>query len=97
MSNPVLDAKLISSYCLCGENDPQGLKVQLGQTEHRINLINSWGIAPGEKVLELGCGQGDCSVSLAAAVGETGKVVAVDPGRLDYGLPIPNTVTLAIC
>jgi len=59
----------------------------LGQTVHRINLIKSWGIQPGENVLELGCGQGDCTAALAFAVGESGKVVAVDPGSLDYGSP----------
>ncbi|KAH8096773.1 S-adenosyl-L-methionine-dependent methyltransferase [Cristinia sonorae] len=57
------------------------------QIQHRIDLIKSWDIQPGEKILELGCGQGDCTIALAAAVGEEGHVTAVDPGSLDYGSP----------
>jgi len=41
----------------------------------------------GEKVLELGCGQGDTTISLAAVVGEQGHVTALDPAPLDYGSP----------
>ena len=55
------------------------------QILHRIELIKFWDIAKGENVLEIGCGQGDTTVCLAAAVGEEGKVTAVDPGSLDYG------------
>ena len=36
-------------------------------------------------MLEIGCGQGDTTVALADAVGEEGSVVALDPGRPDYG------------
>ena len=42
-------------------------------------------ISEGEKVLELGCGQGDATTVLASAVGETGHITAVDPGELTYG------------
>lgn len=31
------------------------------------------------------CGQGDCTIVLADAVGEGGHVDAVDPGSPDYG------------
>jgi ubiquinone/menaquinone biosynthesis C-methylase UbiE len=48
-------------------------------------LLQHWNIAPGSNVLELGCGQGDCTTVLAHAVGEHGSVVAVDPAELDYG------------
>ncbi|KAI5115747.1 hypothetical protein M0805_005609 [Coniferiporia weirii] len=33
------------------------------------------------------CGQGDCTVVLAGAVGEHGRVTAVGSGALDYGSP----------
>jgi len=39
-------------------------------------------------VLEIGCGQGDSTVVLADAVGETGHVDAYDPASPDYGRPI---------
>ncbi|GBE84691.1 hypothetical protein SCP_0606700 [Sparassis crispa] len=59
--------------------------VVLGQIEERVELMRAWDIQPGENVLEIGCGQGDCTVTLAAAVGEKGTVTAIDPARLDYG------------
>lgn len=55
------------------------------QMQHRIDLIKYWGIKAGDKVLEIGCGQGDCTLVLAAAVGESGYVTAIDPASLDYG------------
>src|SRR6202048_4890915 len=41
-------------------------------------LLTRLGIAGGESVLEIGCGTGALTVPLAAAVGEHGRVVAVD-------------------
>jgi len=41
-------------------------------------LLARLGIAGGESVLEIGCGTGAATVPLAAAVGEHGRVVAVD-------------------
>lgn len=55
------------------------------QLEHRLQLISSWTIKPGARVLEIGCGQGECTVALADAVGATGHVDAIDPGSPDYG------------
>ena len=43
---------------------------------------------PGNRVLEIGCGQGLCTKVLAKAVGPNGHVDAVDPASLDYGTPI---------
>lgn len=58
------------------------------QTRHRINLVNEWQIQPGFRVLEIGCGQGECTAVLATAVGSKGCVDAVDPASLDYGAPV---------
>jgi SAM-dependent methyltransferase len=63
------------------------MRIQVSQTAHRINFINHWQIPPGSRVLELGCGQGDCTAVLAEAVGPEGHVDAVDPGSPDYGAP----------
>ncbi len=41
-------------------------------------LLARLGIAGGESVLEIGCGTGALTLPLAAAVGEHGRVVAVD-------------------
>ncbi|KAJ7473919.1 S-adenosyl-L-methionine-dependent methyltransferase [Mycena galericulata] len=57
------------------------------QGQYRLDLVAQWPIAPGSRVLELGCGQGDTTVALAEAVGDAGHVDAVDPAPLDYGSP----------
>ncbi|KAH8927432.1 hypothetical protein BT69DRAFT_1278012 [Atractiella rhizophila] len=66
----------------------------LAQVRHRISLVQNWGIEVGEKILEIGCGQGDCSVVLTAAVkggvreeDNAGHVTAIDPAPGDYGSP----------
>ncbi|KAM0816489.1 putative SAM-dependent methyltransferase [Seiridium cardinale] len=59
----------------------------LAALEHRLQLIKHWGIQPGSRVLEIGCGQGDFTVALGEAVGPQGRVVAVDPAPLDWGTP----------
>ncbi|KAF1927514.1 uncharacterized protein M421DRAFT_169181 [Didymella exigua CBS 183.55] len=79
-----LDAASIARLSL---HDPANFSVQRSQTQHRLELLKHWNVSPGAKVLELGCGQGDCTTVLAAAVGEQGTVVALDPADLDYGSP----------
>ena len=66
-------------------HDATNFNIQHSQTIHRLNLVKQWNISTSSKVLELGCGQGDCTTVLADAVGEQGMVVAVDPADLDYG------------
>jgi ubiquinone/menaquinone biosynthesis C-methylase UbiE len=61
------------------------LKTQLQSTQHRIDIVSNWDIPMGAKVLELGCGQGDCTAVLAELVGPNGHITAVDPGPLNYG------------
>ncbi len=62
--------------------------IQLAQTRFRLRLLDAWGIAPGATVLEIGCGQGDMTAVLADAVGEHGRVVAVDIAGEEYGAPV---------
>jgi len=77
-----LDAAYIARLSL---HDPRNFSIQHAQTLHRIRLLQQWNISYGSRVLELGCGQGDCTTVLACAVGEQGSVVAVDPADLGYG------------
>ncbi|KAE8419724.1 hypothetical protein BDV36DRAFT_251112 [Aspergillus pseudocaelatus] len=79
-----LDAAFIARLSL---HDPTHFSIQHSQTSHRLTLLQHWNISTGSNVLELGCGQGDCTTVLANAVGEQGRVVAVDPAELDYGAP----------
>ncbi|KAL3482108.1 hypothetical protein BJX99DRAFT_252823 [Aspergillus californicus] len=79
-----LDSAVIARISL---HDPAHFSIQHSQTSHRLLLLQHWDIPTASKVLELGCGQGDCTTVLATAVGEQGSVVAVDPAGLDYGAP----------
>ena len=62
--------------------------VQKVQTEHRMKLVRSWGIKEGDKVFEIGCGQGDTTAVLAYYVGENGHVHGIDIASPSYGSPI---------
>lgn len=84
MSTSKLDAASIARLSL-HDHHPTHFSIQHSQTLHRLELLQYWNIPTGFKVLELGCGQGDCTTVLASAVGEQGRVVAVDPADLNYG------------
>lgn len=62
--------------------------IQKVQTEHRIKLVESMDIKEGDKVLEIGCGQGDTTAVLAHYVGDTGHVHGIDIASPTYGSPI---------
>lgn len=82
---PLTAAAKIASYQLL---PPNGLPVEEAQATHRIHLLHSWSAIPlGSTVLEIGCGQGNCTAVLAEAVGATGHVDAIDPASPDYGSP----------
>lgn len=62
--------------------------IQSKQTEHRMRLVDTWDIQAGDKVLEIGCGQGDTTAVLAYHVGEQGRVHGVDIAPKTYGSPV---------
>jgi SAM-dependent methyltransferase len=65
-----------------------GADAQIAQTRFRMALVDDWQIAPGARVLEIGCGQGDTTAVLAEAVGPDGHVLAVDLAEPSWGSPI---------
>jgi SAM-dependent methyltransferase len=81
----VIDVDSVAAAMAAGATDPG---VQQVQTRFRARLVEGWGIAPGDRVLEVGCGQGDMTAVLAAAVGETGHVTGVDLAEPSYGAPV---------
>lgn len=62
--------------------------IQRKQTTHRINLVKAFDIQEGTTVIEIGCGQGDTTAVLAAIVGGSGFVYAIDSAEPQYGGPI---------
>lgn len=62
--------------------------IEAVQSEHRRRIVESWGIKPGWRILEIGCGQGDLTLALAEAVGPEGKVTGVDIADRSYGAPL---------
>ncbi|KAM3429898.1 hypothetical protein NHJ13734_007969 [Beauveria thailandica] len=91
---PLDSAETIARYSPT-PNDT-AVQIEKAQVEHRIQLINTWRIPPGSKILEIGCGQGTCTTVLATAVGPNGHVDAVDPAPSDYGSPYTLSQAQAI-
>ena len=52
--------------------------IQRRQTAHRLAIAEAWQVKPGEKILEISCGQGDLSAVLADQVGSAGHVTGID-------------------
>jgi SAM-dependent methyltransferase len=63
-------------------------EIQRIQTRHRIRLAETWGIEEGDRILEIGCGQGDTTAVLAYMAGESGFVHGIDLADPDYGSPV---------
>ncbi|GAA3406805.1 class I SAM-dependent methyltransferase [Paenibacillus hodogayensis] len=65
----------------------EGAAIQRIQTAHRLKLAEFWGVGKGQRILEIGCGQGDTTAVLAYLTGETGLVHGIDIASPDYGSP----------
>jgi ubiquinone/menaquinone biosynthesis C-methylase UbiE len=68
-------------------SDGQNAEIIRAQAEHRLKLIDFWGIPAGSRVLEIGCGQGDTTAALAITVGKDGFVRGIDVAPASYGAP----------
>lgn len=58
-----------------------------GLSRHSATVMPALDIAPGSRILDVGCGFGDTAILLAGRTGEDGEVVGVDccEAFLDYG------------
>lgn len=88
MSDTPSEAAQIESIIQAIGATGEEARIQRIQSQFRAALVNSWGIAPGARVLEIGCGQGDMTALLAQHVGPSGHVTALDPAPADYGAPL---------
>jgi ubiquinone/menaquinone biosynthesis C-methylase UbiE len=82
-----LPLSLVPTIAAYNPTTPESLQIEIDQATHRLNLLNSFRIPSSSNILEVGCGQGTCTVVLGAATGTTGHVDAIDPAPLDYGAP----------
>lgn len=80
MTSPAEIAKWLGNYSASGNEGE-------AQAALRQALSRPWKISPGERVLEVGCGQGDTTAILADLVGSRGRVTALDPADGSYGEP----------
>jgi SAM-dependent methyltransferase len=71
-----------------GLDDEKGRETQEIQINHRLKLVEKWGIKTGQRILEIGSGQGDMTAALAYTVGGGGKIITVDIAPRDYGAPL---------
>jgi SAM-dependent methyltransferase len=81
-----LEVDDILQYIHAGLDD-KTYKIQKAQTNHRLKLVKKWRIEPGQKILEIGSGQGDMTAALAYTVGGNGHITAVDIAPPEYGAP----------
>lgn len=61
--------------------------VYIPRFTHRLSLAKAWGIHSGQRLLDIGCGQGESVLVLATLVGPSGHVTGVDDAPPDYGAP----------
>ncbi|MDX1701420.1 MAG: class I SAM-dependent methyltransferase [Melioribacteraceae bacterium] len=83
-----MNQDLLATIVECMATYKDMSEIQVIQTEHRVKLVEFWGITEGSKVLEIGCGQGDTTAVLAYFVGEKGFVQGIDIASPSYGSPI---------
>ncbi|KAK5996532.1 Methyltransferase ustM [Cladobotryum mycophilum] len=62
-------------------------KFHIPRFEQRLAIVRTWGVREKERILDIGCGQGESCLALALQVGKLGHVTGIDPAQLDYGHP----------
>ncbi|KAK3344488.1 S-adenosyl-L-methionine-dependent methyltransferase [Lasiosphaeria hispida] len=61
------------------------------QYDAGLFLLQRLNLAPGSRVLDIGCGPGDLTAHIADVVGESGSVVGVDPSKERIALALERT------
>lgn len=81
---------------------PEELKdnVFIPRFKHRISIVNAWNIPLSNpssplKIVDIGCGQGESSVTLAVLLGSASTITGIDTARPDYGGPYTVSETHA--
>ncbi len=67
-----------------GTNDEEIARLQLQHEVWRPQVLDVWrraGFGSGQTILDVGCGSGNASLDLAALVGPSGRIIAIDKSR----------------
>lgn len=79
------DLETLLSCCL---HDPKNDElIYIPRFTHRLALTKAWSIEPGQRVLDIGCGQGESCLAVALDLGPSGHVTGIDTAAPDYGTP----------
>ncbi|KAK6814602.1 Methyltransferase ustM [Aspergillus parasiticus] len=62
-------------------------KFYIPRFTHRLLIADAWGITPGQRILDIGCGQGESCLVLALLVGPSGHITGIDIAQPEYGSP----------
>ncbi|KAE8351282.1 hypothetical protein BDV28DRAFT_22528 [Aspergillus coremiiformis] len=77
----------ILSSCLHDPNSDLKTRFYIPRFVHRLSIANAWGITPGQRILDIGCGQGESCLVLALLVGTSGHITGIDTAQPEYGSP----------
>lgn len=77
------ESDLPVAHYLLGHSENELRRLDLQGTLYRdptVRALTDAGLGEGDRVLDIGCGSGDVSITAAALVGSAGRVVGVDRG-----------------
>lgn len=76
--------RFLSSYL----HDPKQRPALIPHATRRFRLLDLWSISDGDRVLDIGCGQGESTIAFAVQVGSNDQVTGIENAPPDYGGPI---------
>ncbi|PYH98056.1 hypothetical protein BO71DRAFT_395538 [Aspergillus ellipticus CBS 707.79] len=62
-------------------------KFYIPRFHHRLLIATAWSIPPGQRILDIGCGQGESCLVLAHLVAPARHITGIDIAHLEYGSP----------
>ncbi|MCJ1357637.1 MAG: hypothetical protein MMC33_007633 [Icmadophila ericetorum] len=80
-------SKLDTLLSCCLHDPKQEDLIYIPRFKHRLTLTKAWSIKPNQKILDIGCGQGESCLAVALDLGPSGHVIGIDTAEPDYGTP----------
>lgn len=82
------DAKITALLNSFPHDPPAASLIHIPRFRQRLSILSAWSIAPGSRVLDIGCGQGDSSLALALELGPDSHITGIDSAPPSYGTPL---------